>query len=146
MKVSVIFNVDMPVEILHEEFARAMANTVDDLMKDCRTNSCELVSIEIDKPVDNEAKEESKLVFDAFSRITTSSLTPNTIGCSVCGKIINLNTKEGELCDHLRQDLGILNKSSLMRPQGEPLGDGKPSMSATEAMQHADAIAATIKR
>jgi hypothetical protein len=48
-----------------------------------------------------------KELVDAFKSIERHDLKPNAIGCTVCGQWFNLETKEGELCNHLRRDFGL---------------------------------------
>jgi hypothetical protein len=48
-----------------------------------------------------------KELLEAFSRIERHDLKPNAIGCAVCGQWLNLKTKKGKLCNHLRHDFGL---------------------------------------
>jgi hypothetical protein len=48
-----------------------------------------------------------KELIDAFASIEKHDLKPNAIGCVVCGQWLNLETGEGELCNHLRHDFGL---------------------------------------
>lgn len=44
--------------------------------------------------------EVSKEIQEAFEQIEKIDLKPNTIICSVCGCVIDNDTKKSELCEH----------------------------------------------
>jgi hypothetical protein len=52
----------------------------------------------------------------AFSLVEKHNLVPNALYCAVCGQGINFKTKEGSLCNHLRQDFGM-----PLLPEEEPI-------------------------
>lgn len=44
----------------------------------------------------------------AFENIEKWDLVVNAIYCTICGQGVNFKTKEGQLCEHLRQDFSGL--------------------------------------